>query len=233
MSPRYRLRIRTAQLQIGSSILGDYPMTIARILMLFTACLLAATAQPQTEDKDYKRLSPAQPTESPGKVEVIEFFSYGCPHCYSMQPLLTKWAKELPANVVLVRVPVSLGHREWGQLSRAYYALGATGDLARLDDALFAAIHKDKRPLFDEESLAVWAASQGVDAAKFRAAFNSFDVTTKATRAEQLARNYQVTSIPHLSVDGKYAALGETYNDILKNARLLVDKAMAERKTGG
>jgi protein dithiol oxidoreductase (disulfide-forming) len=193
-------------------------------------CVLAAPAYAQVQGQDYELLSPPQPA-STDKIEVVEFFSYACPHCYALQPHVLKWAAQLPANAAFVRVPVSFGRREWGQLSRAYYALEATGDLARLDDALFEAIHKQHRQLFSLDQLAAWASDNGVDAAKFRAAFESPGVSAKAMRAEQLSRDYKVNGVPSLIVDGKYVAKGHTHEDMLKIARQLVDKSAAERKT--
>ena len=111
-----------------------------------------------------------------------------------------------------------------------YYALEATGDLARLDDAVFDGIHKDHKQLFSEDALAAWAAENGVDAAKFRAAFESPGVSARAMRAEQLSRDYRVNSVPHVVVDGKYIVMGKTHEDTLKIARQLVDKAAAEKK---
>jgi thiol:disulfide interchange protein DsbA len=205
-------------------------MTVFRIVAVLL-CVLAAPAYAQVENQDYQKLAPPQPTATPDKVEVIEFFSYGCPHCYALQAHVVKWAAELPPNVSFVRVPVSFGRREWGQLSRAYYALEATGDLARLDDALFDGIHKEGRPLFDEDNLAAWAGEHGVDAGKFRAAFESPGVSARALRAEQLSRLYKVNSVPHLIVDGKYIVLGKTHEETLKIARQLIDKSAAERQT--
>jgi protein dithiol oxidoreductase (disulfide-forming) len=199
-------------------------MSALRILAVLL-CVLAAPAYAQVQGQDYQLLTPSLPPASPGKVEVIEFFSYGCPHCYALQSHIVKWAAELPTNVSFVRVPVSFGRREWGQLSRAYYALEATGDLKRLDDALFEGIHKEQKRLFDEDSLAAWAAEHGVEAAKFRAAFESPGVSAQAMRAEQLSREYKVNSIPHLIVDGKYIVLGKTHEEMLKIARQLVDKS--------
>jgi thiol:disulfide interchange protein DsbA len=193
-------------------------------------CVLAAPAYAQVQGQDYELLTPPQPTASPDKVEVVEFFSYGCPHCAAMAPHIEKWAAQLPANATLVRIPVSFGRREWGQLSRAYYALEATGDLARLDDAVFDGIHKEHKQLFNEDALAAWAAENGVEAAKFRAAFESPGVSAKALRAEQLSRDYKVNSVPHVIVDGKYIVMGKTHEDTLKIARQLVDKAAAEKK---
>ena len=164
-------------------------MTVLRILAVLL-CMLAAPAYAQVENQDYQKLTPPQPTATPDKVEVIEFFSYACPHCYAMQSHIVKWAAELPPNVSFIRVPVSFGRREWGQLSRAYYALEATGDLARLDAALFEGIHKEHKPLFDEDNLAAWAGANGVDAGKFRAAFESPGVSARTMHAEQLSRQY-------------------------------------------
>ncbi|HEY7638675.1 MAG TPA: thiol:disulfide interchange protein DsbA/DsbL [Steroidobacteraceae bacterium] len=205
-------------------------MTLLRTLAVLL-CVLAAPAYAQVENQDYKKLNPPQPTASPNKVEVIEFFSYGCPHCYAMQSHIEKWAAELPSNVSFIRVPVSFGRREWGQLSRAYYTLEATGDLKRLDDALFDGIHKDQQPLFDEDHLAAWAGEHGVDAGKFRAAFESPGVTAKTMHAEEMSRSYAVNSVPTVIVDGKYLALGRSHEEMLKIARQLIDKSTAERQT--
>jgi thiol:disulfide interchange protein DsbA len=203
-------------------------MTGLRIVAILL-CALALPAYAQVQGQDYRLLTPPQATSTQDKVEVIEFFSYGCPHCYALQAQVVKWAAELPANAAFVRVPVSFGRREWGQLSRAFYALEATGDLARLDDALFDAIHKEKRALFDEDNLAAWAAEHGVEAGKFRAAFQSPGVSAQAMRAEQLSRDYKINSVPSIIVDGKYLVLGSTHEEMLKIARQLVDKSAAER----
>ena len=205
-------------------------MTVLRILAVLL-CMLAAPAYAQVENQDYKKLNPVQPLATADKVEVIEFFSYACPHCFAMQPHIEKWAAALPKDVTFKRVPVSFGRREWGQLSRAHYALEATGDLARLEDALFEGIHKDHRPLFDEDALAAWAGEHGVDASKFRAAFESPGVSARTMRAEQLSRLYTINSVPSVVVDGKYLARGKTHEEMLQIARQLVDKSTAERKT--
>jgi thiol:disulfide interchange protein DsbA len=137
---------------------------LARCWPVLLAGLFAATAAhaDAVQGRDYRLLAPAQPSAEPGahpgKVEVIEFFSYGCPHCAHFHPSVTQWASELPSDAVFVRVPVSFGRREWGQLVRAYYALQATGQLERLDGALFKAIHEQHKPLFDEGRLAAWIA---------------------------------------------------------------------------
>lgn len=190
-------------------------------LLAVTALALSFAVQAHAEPvegRDYARLQSPQTPETQGKIEVLEFFSYGCPHCDHFHPLISQWAAKLPSNVAFVRVPVSMGHPQWGQLVRAYYTLQATGDLERLDNALFAAIHKEKQSLFNEANLTAWAEKNGIPAAKFKETFNSFNVTTKASHAEQLARNYRVQGIPHVVIDGRYEVLGSNYEQMLANA---------------
>lgn len=204
-----------------------------RRFTVFGAAVAAATllsfslpALPDAvEGREYTTLSPAQPQETAGKTEVIEFFSYGCPHCNDFHPLISKWSAQLPPSVNFIRIPVSMGHPQWGQLVRAYYALQSTGDLERLDTALFEAIHKKRQPLFNEADLTAWAAQNGVDAAKFTAAFNSFNVSTKSSHAEQLSRSYNVSGIPRIVVAGKYVVLGNNFEQMLANATQVVGKA--------
>jgi thiol:disulfide interchange protein DsbA len=189
--------------------------------------LTSAHAAP-TQGVDYALISPPQaPTQAPaGKVEVIEFFSYGCPHCFHMSPLLAEWKKkDLPANAALIKVPVSFGRPDWGQLVRAYYTLEDTGDLERLDTKLFNAIHVEQKRLGDLDSLTAWAAENGIDANKFRETFNSFDVTTKALRAEKLSRDYKINGVPTITIGGKYRAIGKDFPDMLRITHELVDVA--------
>lgn len=199
---------------------------------LFTAAMLLACplqAAP-VEGRDYSKLTTPQMPETQGKTEVIEFFSWGCPHCHHLHPLISQWAAQLPANVKFVRIPVSMGHPQWGQLVRAYYALQATGDLERLDTPLFDAIHNQKLRLFDERSITAWAASQGVNAAKFTEAFNSFNVSTRSSHAEQLSRDYQVQGIPQIVVAGKYVVKGNDFNQMLANATQVIGLTAKEGK---
>jgi thiol:disulfide interchange protein DsbA len=199
----------------------------ARIgFVLFLSLVGSMASAAPAQGTDYTLITPPQAQTTTGKIEVIEFFSYGCPHCFHLAPLLTQWQKsELPANAVLVRVPVAFGRREWGQLVRAYYTLEATGDLERLDDKLFTAIHEQHQPLFDLESLSAWVAQNGGDANKFRTTFNSPEVTAKAVRADQLSRDYKINGVPTLTVAGKYKALGKDYPDMLRITRELVTQA--------
>ncbi|GFE81415.1 thiol:disulfide interchange protein [Steroidobacter agaridevorans] len=208
-------------------------MTAARLLFaLFLSVaaplsLTPAQAAP-AQGTDYSLINPPQAPTTAGKVEVIEFFSYGCPHCFHLNPLLTEWHKtELPANAVLIKVPVSFGRREWGQLVRAYYTLEALGELERLDAKLFEAIHVKHEQLFDLDALAGWAAQNGIDAKKFRGQFTSPEITAKAVRAEQLSRDYKINGVPTLTVAGKYRAIGKDFPDMLRITKELVEQATA------
>ena len=113
----------------------------AAIGLSFLAFTLPAQAQQAVAGKDYVAIDPPITTESPGKIEVIEFFSYGCPHCFSLNPSLERWADKLPADVSFQRVPVSFNQPYYQTLARFYYALEALGELKRLDNAVFSAIH--------------------------------------------------------------------------------------------
>lgn len=202
-----------------------FALFLSLFMSLFMFMTSGAAFAAPAQGTEYSLITPAQQPTTAGKVEVIEFFSYGCPHCFHLQPLLNKWKTELPANAVLIKVPVSFGRREWGQLVRAYYTLEATGDLQRLDDALFNAIHEQQKRLFDVDALAAWAAENGVNANKFRTLFNSQEITQKALRAEQLSRDYKINGVPTMTVAGKYRALGKDYPDMLRITRELVDQA--------
>jgi len=199
------------------------------IAVLLVLCIGSAYAE-IVQGRDYEVLPSPQTTDSPDKIEVIEFFSYACPHCAEFHPSVTKWAKALPDDAVFIRVPVSFGRVHWGQLVRAYYALEATGDLHQLDDALFEAIHREGRPLFSEDALAAWVGEKGGDADKFRQAFNSREVSQKSLRAEQLTRAYRVSGVPQIAVNGKYLARGRTHADTLRIADELVAHERAAMK---
>lgn len=199
------------------------------IAMLVLFCSASVSAE-VVQGRDYSLLPSPQPVSTPGKIEVIEFFSYACPHCAAFHPAVTKWAEALPKDAVFVRVPVSFGRRPWGQLVRAYYALEATNALGKFDGALFDAIHNQRKQLFNEDSLAAWVGEQGGNAAEFREAFNSPEVTEKAQRAEELSRDYRVDGVPQLTVNGKYVALGQTQGDMLRIASELIARERDAKK---
>ena len=175
---------------------------LATLLMVFG---FPAQAEP-VAGRDFSVLNQAVSTDNPEKIEVIEFFSYGCSHCNELNPQILKWAEKQPADVVLKRVAVP-----WGPfyilMSRFYYTLEVMGELDRLDSAVFDALHKKGLRLVNEKSLVEWVTSQGIDAAKFTTAFRSFSVDSKVRNAEQLAQTARVEGVPTLIVDGRYRVL--------------------------
>lgn len=153
--------------------------------------------------KEYSVLSPAQPTDSRGKVEVIEFFAYTCPHCFDLEPELAAWARKLPANVVLKRQPV-IFNDDWEPMARAYFALEALGAVDKLHADVFNAIHVEDKQLMEPETFFDWGAQHGLDRAKLKAAYNAFSTAAKVSRAKQLQRAYKISGVPALAVAGKY-----------------------------
>ncbi len=155
-------------------------------------------------DHDYVRINPAQPTDNPRKVEVIEVFSYACPHCSSLAPQIEPWAKKLPANVVYKRIPVSFGRAQWATLARAYYTLEALNQVDLVHEKIFTALHKEHIDLTSEDTLFDWMAKQGINRQKFIDTYHSFTVQSKVQRGDQKAMSYGVDAVPTVIVDGKY-----------------------------
>jgi thiol:disulfide interchange protein DsbA len=180
---------------------------------------------------DYVVLPVPQPQESNGKIEVIEFFSWGCPHCYAFSPKMNRWLATLPKDVTFKRVPVGLGHPEWDNLARMYYALQSTGDLGRLDSSVFEAIHKDQVALFDEASITAWVGKHGVNVAQFTAAFHSFGVNASLDQSERMVGAYLVDGVPTLAVAGRYTVSGQ-HETMVAVANELIVKARGENKKG-
>jgi len=194
---------------------------------------LYATAQgaaPQ-EGKEYLRLKNPQPVETGKNIEVIEFFSYGCPHCGELEPLLQGWLKNKPADVTFRRIPVMFQPR-WENLAKAYYVLEALNE-EKLSPDLFLAVHTRNMPLWNEKDFLDWVAAKGVDRKKAEELFNSFGINGKVSRAKQLAGSYQIQSVPTIIVDGRYATGPEKLTGGHAGVPLAIDalvqKARAER----
>src|SRR6516165_8933677 len=211
--------------------------TLARVLCVLGVLLSSSAPRAALEEgKNFDALVPPQPTSQHNKIEVIEFFSYGCPHCAHFYPLLNAWVAKLPPDVVFRRVPVGFGRDAWVNLQRAYYALESTGDLARLDGPLFHAIHEERKPLFDESSIADWVGSNGGNAEKFATAYTSLGVNTQTFQADKMAEDFQIAGIPSLAVDGRYVALVPASQDeaqglstLLANTDQLIARVRSER----
>ena len=190
----------------------------------------AAVHAQGVEGTDYRRIEPPQPTASPGKIEVIEFFSYMCPHCKEFYPLVSTWAAKLPRNVAFRRVPVGFNRPAWTNLARAYYALQVSGDLDKLDGALFHAIHDEHLQLLDEQSLADWVGKNGGHEEQFAAAYASFGVNNQTVQADQLAEKYGIEAVPTLAVNGEYQAMGKQFTEMLANTDRLIEQVQAQAR---
>lgn len=142
-------------------------------------------------------------TNSDNKVEVIELFSYSCPHCFRLDPLVQEWKKTLPENVVFTPVP-AIFRDSWMQLARVFYAAEATGDLDTLHPLLFKAIHVDKRRLTTEDELLDFVEEQGINRDEFEKTMNSFTVKTKVKKALVISQTSGITGVPSMVVNGQY-----------------------------
>ncbi len=199
----------------------------------FAAMSLSATAQEQmTEGREFQRLKNVQAVESGAKIEVIEFYSYGCNHCRDLEEYLGPWIKKVPADVSFKRVPVAF-QAAWVTLGKIYYTLEALGR-EDLTPKVFSSIHSAGVKLNDEKVFFDWAASNGLDSKKVQEMWNSFAVNSKMNRAKTLASNYQVDSVPMLFVDGKFKVqphlLKGSHKDVPAALDFLIAKARTERK---
>lgn len=170
--------------------------------------LLAGPALAQSgapvEGKQFTKVEPPVPVMVPGKIEVIEFFSYACPHCNAFEPTVSAWSKKLPADVAFHRVPVPF-LMNFENLMRTYYSLETMGLVDTMQPKVFAAIHVERNYLEKPADIAALMTKNGVDAAKFTSIFNSFSVATSVTRAKKLMASYKIDGVPTLTVQGRYA----------------------------
>ncbi len=177
----------------------------------FLLCLVfgfAAIASAEEEtNPGYEKLATPQPVEDPNKVEVIEFFWYGCPHCYSFEPLLSKWEKSMPEHVNFIRQP-AIFSALWGKHAKAYFTAEALGVVDKVHADFFDAIQNKKQKLETEDQLAKFFTAHGVAESKFHDAYNSFLVDTKMRQAKMMGPRYGITGVPAVVVNGKYKITG-------------------------
>jgi len=183
------------------------------MLALFACLAWTAASQAQQQlvpGRDYQLVKPPQPTESGNKIEVLEFFWYGCPHCSHLQPYLNAWLKRKPADVDFKHQPAAF-QESWLQLARTYYTVEILGLVDKLHGDIFSAIH-DKHTLDpatlarDPKTLFDWVASRGVDRKKFMDTYNSFSVQSRTQRTIDFTMRYDIPGTPALVIDGRYLA---------------------------
>lgn len=179
------------------------------------------------EGEYYTTLTAAQGTSSPaGKIEVAEIFWYGCPHCYSLEPVISDWASRLPADVQFVRIPV-MWNPPHEMHARVFYTAEALGKLPVISAAMFKAIHVDNKPMLEEEDIRALFVEAGVPAEEFNRTFRSFSVESQLKRAKELTARYKVKGVPLLVIDGKYKTDGpqiKSQQDMLAVAEELIQK---------
>ncbi|SFM82422.1 thiol:disulfide interchange protein DsbA/DsbL [Variovorax sp. OV329] len=182
---------------------------------------------------DYIALRKPAPVDAPaGKVEVVEFFSYNCPHCAEFEPQLEAWIKKLPPHVAFRRIPVAFVGNDVESKQRLYYTLEAMGKVDEFQNKIFQAIHKQRQPLFGDAAILDWATKQpGLDGQKFAEMYKSFTVSGKVKRATQLQNDYQVGGVPALGVAGRYYIDGELSRS-MDRALQITDYLIGEARKG-
>lgn len=194
-------------------------MQFFRTFVLFLAFCLAPAIFAQeaalpdvSKGEGFSPIVPPQPTQDPNKVEILEFFWYGCPHCYRFEPLLQEWAKSLPANVTLIKQP-AIFSSNWAAGAYAYFVAEALGVTDKVHNALFDAFQDTGKPIESEEQLAELFAGLGVAKEDFHTAYNSFMVTTRIRQAESMPARYGITGVPAVVINGKYLTNGTLAKD--------------------
>ena len=205
------------------TMLRKYAVSLLLAVAFFPLVALAANKE---EVFAYQDIQPAQPTSSGNKIEVVEMFWYGCPHCYQFEPLIKQWKGSLPADVSFVRVP-AIFNDKWALHARAFYTAEALGVLDKIHQPLFDAMHKDKKRLDDQARLAEFFASFGISKDSFNSTFYSFAVNSKVNWAKHLTESYKIDGVPTMIVQGKYrtsASLAGSHKEALQVVDDLVAK---------
>jgi len=197
-------------------------------LIVTTVLLVAGTVATAAElGRDYKLLNPPQPA-SAKKIEVLEFFFYGCSHCFHLHPNLSAWEKTMPKDVELVYVP-TIFRDSWEPMARTFYALESLGQQHQLHDALYKAWNVSNEDLSDEARITNFLAQRGVDRAKFSAAYNSFAMQSRILRSKQMIRSYGISGTPTLVVDGRYLITGLQPADAIRVLGDVIEMVRKER----
>ena len=210
------------------------PMRFFVLFFLFLNLGLTCISNVRAElikGRDYAVLVSPQPTESGKNIEVLEFFWYGCSHCYKLHPHIKAWLKEMPKDVTFRYVP-AIFRSSWVPGAKTFYALEVLGVRNKLHDKIYDAIHVKKIDLANEELLFRWIAKQGIDRKKFVDIYNSFSVENRSSQSSQMSRKYGLKGVPSLVVDGKYLAsgrMGGTPQDTIRTLDELIKITRKER----
>lgn len=197
---------------------------IAIFLSLITLASFSVAAESNIRTLK-KPVAVSTPT---GKIEVREFFWYGCSHCFKLEPFIAAWLKTKPKDVVFIRTPGAL-NLSWETHARGYYAAEAIGIADKAHASLFDSIHIGRQQLFDQASLAKFYSNYGVSEAQFNGMFNSFMVVGKITESKNLAKSYMLEGVPAITVNGKYVISGEG-QDVIDSLNTLINKERGRKK---
>src|SRR3954462_11315706 len=203
----------------------------AAALLVLALASFAAQAQP-VAGREYHELSPARPVATGERIEVIEFFYYGCPVCYEAQPHIAKWLIKSGPGIAHIRVPAAFTESS-ESFARTFYTLGAMNQIARLHWPLYDNHHFDGKELDQEKNIVAWVSSNGVDATRFAELWHSDQVTAQVDAAKKTLDTYGVKGVPTFVVDGKYltsARLAGSVPRMLETVQYLVERAGSERK---
>ena len=184
------------------------------------------------EGQQYVRLARPQPVATPGKIEVVEFFWYGCPHCYEFEPMLEAWVKKLPPDVALRRVPVAFRDEPFTAHQKIFYALEALGQVDAMQMKVFNAIHREHNRMDKPAEIAAFMQKNGIDSAKFLDLYNSFGVQTKTRQARTLAEEYKIDGVPALGINGRYYTSGSLAGSLERSLAVADFLIQKSRKAG-
>ncbi|MSR13973.1 MAG: thiol:disulfide interchange protein DsbA/DsbL [Gammaproteobacteria bacterium] len=201
---------------------------IASLLVVIAAC--AHGADEFREGEHYQLVAKPLSVKSPDKIEVVELFWYGCPHCFHFEPLLKAWLKTKPGDVEFRRIP-ALFAENWVPHARAFFAAEALGALEEFHSPLFRAIHEDDKKIMDEESLIAFAASVGVSSSSFSEAYAGFAIDGKVKQAMAYTRDSGITGVPSVIVNGKYrtgAQMAGGQDKVMDVVDFLIEKERAK-----
>ncbi len=209
---------------------------LKQLLVFFSIFALSAPLHAASElvegidvtlGQEYELVTPPLPAGRNGRVEIVELFWYGCPHCDRLEPLVTEWLKTKADYIDFIHLPAIFNNPQWRLHAQTYYAADAIGVSEKLHNPLFDAMHRNKRPLKTDEQIFDFVADQGVDRKAFKKAFKSFTVKAKVARAADLTRKYGISGVPVVIVNGKYRVNGpmaKSYENLLKIVDFLAEK---------
>lgn len=205
--------------------------TIFMILLMMSLVGVNNAHAELVEGKNYVKLSNGGWPQTGDKVEVMEFFWYGCSHCNNLHPYLKKWLETAPADVDFKYVP-AIFRKNWVPAAKLFYSINAMGAMDALHDKIYDAIHRKKINLHKDPVLFKWIEQQGIDLKKFKNAYQSFTVQSQVSKSTQMTRQYKLTGVPSLIVGGKYMTSGgmtRSPQDTIKVLNELIEKVRKER----